>query len=151
MGVGPLAAASPGHFMSRSEVYESSPEWQNLSRPAEPPSWPVDGRGSRCQNMQLWHRIVLNLKSVNNKPAQEELFALPHLPKSRTEISLGEASPPPLPHTTRTCLLTRGRKAAHFTKLTFISHLFPPHTYFPMIYNHSVLTATRRWEPFAFL
>lgn len=82
--------------------------------------------------MQLWHRIVLNLKAINNKPAQEELFALPHLPKSRTDISLGEASPPPLPHVLlvkRTCVLTRGRKAAHLTKLTFISHLFPPLTF----------------------
>ena len=46
-------------------------------------------------NMPLWHEEYFELRAIKKQQTQEELFALPHLPKRRKSISLYEGVPPP--------------------------------------------------------
>ena len=46
------------------------------------------------QNTPLWYKDNFKLKAIEKKQIQEELSALPHLPKSRTYICNG-VSPHP--------------------------------------------------------
>ena len=89
--------------------------------------------------MPLWHKDYFELKEAEKRQIEEELSALPHLPKSRALISLCEGTPSPLfTKRRRTALATGDRDCTKVSlhKQTFLSnpiyHCFPPCGSLPM-------------------
>ena len=71
------------------------------------------------QNMSLWHKNSFKLRTIKKKQTQKEPPTLPHLPKSRTQISFCEGVSSLLSYTIRKAVLITGeRESAKLTKKT---------------------------------